>query len=293
MEFSENNHIPYVSKVDGGTIDLVRSHGAKVVSSAEILHRFTSILSLEQLRTHLKAAAILDTAVNEAWRLIANALKRGDEITELDVQRYLLKIFDKEGCIASDPPICAVNANSANPHHQTSSTPIRKGDFILIDLWCKKKEKGSIYADITRVAVASEKPSARQKEVFDVVKRARDQAMELINERLQNSQPLMGCEIDQACREVIVKAGYGQYFTHRTGHNIFENDHGDGANIDNYESRDTRQILPSTCFSIEPGIYLPKEFGVRLEHDVYVNPDGKSVRVTQGLQTEIVTLGGF
>lgn len=163
----------------------------------------------------------------------------------------------------------------------------RPDDFILIDLWCKKKgDPEAIYGDITRVGVAAKSPNPRQHEIFSIVKEARDAATELVKERFAANQPIMGWEIDQKCRDVIAAAGYGQYFVHRTGHNIGTEDHGSGAHIDNFETQDRRKILPGTCFSIEPGIYLPDEFGVRLEYDVYIHHDG-TVEVTGGIQDEI------
>lgn len=293
MEYSPRNAIPYLSKVDAGTIELIESFGIKVVSSADLLQSYTSVWSAEQLTLHLEAAEVLDTAVNKAWKLISQSLHNGEILTERDIQQFLLDEFKRKNCVSDDPPICAVNAHSANPHYavdKKTATPIRKGDFVLIDLWCKKRDPKAVYADITRVAVAAEKPTSKQLEIFTIVKQARDAAMDLLHKRLNSGTAVMGWEVDQACRDLIVKAGYGSYFTHRTGHNIGERDHGDGANIDNFETKDTRRLLPGTCFSIEPGIYLPGEFGVRLEHDVYLEADGRSLRVTGGLQESLLCL---
>jgi len=290
MEYSFQNEIPTLSKVDAGTIDLIRSFGSEVVTSANYLQHSESVLTLDQLRSHLKACRVLDDAVNESFKLIGNTIKQGSLITEKDVQRYLLAIFEKQDCVTEDPPICAVNAHSADPHHVASDTPIRKGDFILIDLWCKKKEPKSVYGDITRVAIAASQPKEKQQQIFNVVRQSADAAMNLLSYKLENREPVMGCDLDRACRNVIIKAGFGPYFSHRTGHSIAEKLHANGANIDSFETNDTRSLLPSTCFSIEPGIYLPDEFGIRLEHDVYINPDGKTYRVSQGLQTEILCL---
>jgi len=293
MEYSPNNAIPYVSKVDGGTIDLVRSFGVEVVSSANILQRYTSIWTPEQLTMHLAAAGVLDATVAKAWDLIRDTIKSKKTITEYDVQRFILDQFEQSNCTCDDPPICAVNAHSADPHYiveKSKASPIKPGDFVLIDLWCKQKKPHAVYADITRVGVVAPKPTEKQQKIFSIVRDARDAAMDLIRNRLQAGAPIMGWEVDQACRSVIEKAGYRKYFTHRTGHNIGERDHGDGANIDNLETKDCRFLLPQTCFSIEPGIYLPGEFGVRLEHDVYIEADGKNIKVTGGLQKEIECL---
>lgn len=293
MEYSPRNAIPYVSKVDAGTVDLVRSFGIEVVSSADLLQVYTSEWDEEQLRFHLEAAEVLDSAVYQAWQLIANSLGSKIPITEYDVQQFILREFERHNCMCEAPPICAVNANAANPHYTPNLNDkiyIKDNDFILIDLWCKKKAPRAVYADITRVGVAAVKATPQQQHIFDIVRNARDAAMELIESRFCQGIPVMGWEVDQVCRDVIQAAGYAEFFTHRTGHNIGEKDHGDGANIDNFETKDSRLLLPKTCFSIEPGIYLPGEFGVRLEHDVYVEADGRRVRITGGLQTEIFYL---
>jgi Xaa-Pro dipeptidase len=293
MEYSPRNAIPYISKVDAGTVELVRSFGVEVASSADLLQTYACTWDDYQLKTHLEAMQVLETAVDNAWKMIAKAVSQGRRLTERDVQKFILEEFEKSDCICSDPPICAVNVHSADPHYciePSEDRPMQKGDFILIDLWCKKKAPRAVYADITRMGVLAAQPTRRQQDIFEIVKAARDAAMDLIVNRLSLGEPIMGWEADQVCRQKIIDAGFGQYFTHRTGHNIGENDHGDGANIDNYETKDFRQLLPRTCFSIEPGIYLPGEFGVRLEHDVYVEAGGRSVKVTGSLQTEIVCL---
>lgn len=290
MEFSPKNAIPTVSKVDGGTIDLIRSFGTTIESSANLLQKYTSVWTPEQFDLHLKAADALQETVENAWKFIAQAIKNGKEIDELTVQHFLLKELEKQDCISDDPPICAVNEHSANPHYSPSgrvSKSLKRGDFVLIDIWCKKNVPGAVYADITRVAVIGDSPTKRQQEIFEIVKAGRDAAIALIKQRLEKKQPIMGYEVDQACRTVITEAGYGSYFTHRTGHNIGERDHGDGANIDSFETKDERLLLPGTCFSIEPGIYLPGEFGVRLEDNVYLSLDGKSFHITKGQQQEI------
>jgi Xaa-Pro dipeptidase len=293
MEYSPRNAIPYISKVDAGTVDLVRSFGIEVVSSADLLQVFTSEWSEDQFHLHLEAAEVLDDTVSKAWDLIAYSLASNRPISEYDVQQFILTEFSQQNCLCEDPPICAVNAHSADPHYTPNahnSTPIKPNDFILIDLWCKKKAPRAVYADITRVGVAAAQATAKQQHIFEIVRDARDAAMEFIESRLKQGIPVRGWEVDHVCRMMIQTAGYGEFFTHRTGHNIGEKDHGDGANIDNFETKDTRLLLPKTCFSIEPGIYLPEEFGVRLEHDVYIEADGRSVKVTGGLPTEIFCL---
>lgn len=293
MEYSPCNAIPYVSKVDGGTIDLIRSLNVEVVSSANLLQAFTSVWDDLQLESHLAALRVLEKAVDHAWDFIASSIRQKRTVTEMDVQHLILEEFKKNDCISEDPPMCAVNEHSADPHYclnPRDATIIKAGDFVLIDLWCKKKSSRAVYADITRVGVVDSHPSVKQQEIFDIVKGARDAAMELLASRFTQGRPIMGWEVDCACRQKIEEAGYGEYFTHRTGHNIGERVHGDGANIDNFETKDDRFLLPSTCFSVEPGIYLPGEFGIRLEHDVYVEPDGRTIRATGKLQNEIVCL---
>lgn len=292
MEFSPLNAIPYVSKVDAGTVDLVRSYGVEVVSSGDLLQRYTAVWDQAQWQSHLRAAALLERTVEGVWHLLADALLQGREVKEYDVQQYMLKQFELHKCLTDSPPICAVNAHAADPHYSPDShqsSLIRRGDFVLIDLWCKENLPYAPYADITRVAVAAECPTLRQQEIFSVVRKAQKQATDLVIKRFQNRKPVMGWEVDQACRQVIIDAGYGEYFIHRTGHNIGLQDHGSGTNIDNLETHDRRHLLAGTCFSIEPGIYLPGEFGVRLEYDVFIHPEG-SIEITGGIQEEIVCL---
>ncbi|MCB1135530.1 MAG: M24 family metallopeptidase, partial [Chlamydiia bacterium] len=277
MEYSPRNAIPTVSRVDAGTLEVIRSFGVEVCSSADLLQR-ESIWTAEQLETHYYAARVLDSAVAGAWEFIGARLAAAEAVSEYEVQQFIISRFQEAGCVWAGDPIVAVNAHAADPHYTPSENrfaQIQKGDWVLIDLWCKRKEPRAVYADITRVGVADSKPTERQQEIFGIVKAARDAGARLVQERFEADEPVMGWEVDQAVRDVIDEAGYGEYFVHRTGHSIDTNDHGDGANIDNLETQDRRCILPGTCFSIEPGIYLPGEFGVRLEYDVFVHPDGR------------------
>lgn len=292
MEYSPRNAIPYISKVDAGTVDLVRELGVTVVSSANLLQAYLSAWDNDQLHSHLTAAAVLCATVNKTWKWIADTLSDHKSPSEYDVQQFILEEFTKAGCVTSDSPICAINEHSANPHYcatKEKTSKIKAGDFILIDLWCKEHKSRAVYADITRVGVAAEAPLEYHNEIFSIVKKARDKATELVRERFRQKIPVMGYEVDQCCRDVIRGAGYGEYFIHRTGHSIGENDHGNGANVDNLETQDSRLLLPGTCFSIEPGIYLPNKFGVRLEYDVYIHNDGQ-VQVTGGIQEAITCL---
>lgn len=292
MEYSPYNAIPYVSKVDAGTVELIRSFGIEVVSSSDILQKLIGILSQQQIDMHIQAASILDRIAEKTWEMISYALNSHEKITELDVQRFILNEFAIHQCVTAAPPICAVNAHTADPHYSPQkelAVTIRPGDFILIDLWCKLDQANAIYADITRVGIAAKNPTAKQEAIFNLVRDAQQAATQLVKERFSSQKPLYGWEIDQAARDQITTAGYGEYFIHRTGHNIDTNDHGSGTNIDNFETQDQRQILPGTVFSIEPGIYLPGEFGIRLEYDLCVGLDG-SVQITGGMQNAMTTL---
>lgn len=293
MEYSPRNAIPEISRVDAGTMDLVREHRVEVVSSGDLVQSITGVWNEANFQSHFKAADILSNIVESTWQKISDSLEgRSPALTEYEVQQFMLNEIQKNHCVTSDAPICAINENSANPHFSPSSKnskTIKGGDFILLDLWCKLEQPHAMYADITRVGVAGSNPSKRQQEIFQIVKKARDTATEFVIRRFSQNEPIMGHEVDAVCRGVIFEAGYGEYFIHRTGHNIDENDHGQGAHIDSLETRETRQLIPGTCFSIEPGIYLPGEFGVRLEYDLCIMSD-RTVRITGGVQNQIETL---
>lgn len=290
MEYSPYNALPSISKVDAGIVELLRKRGAEIVSSAHMLQRFTSIWTPQQIVTHLTAASVLEKIADRTWGYIKESLRQKKRITECHVQQFMCDEMEKEGCCTDDRPICAVNAHSANPHYNPSleqALPVCEGDFVLIDLWCKQKVPHAVYADITRVGVVANSPNSRQIEIFNIVKMARDKATQFIKENYESNRPLQGWQADQTCRDVIQQAGYGEYFIHRTGHNIGEDVHGPGANLDNLETHDVRTLIPGTGFSVEPGIYLPQEFGVRLEYNVFLEPHGVA-RITGGIQNEIV-----
>lgn len=292
MEYSPFNALPNVSKVDAGTVEIIQRAGAQVISSANILQRYTSVWTPEQLQSHLAAAQVLENIIDRSWAFIERSLQLQVPIDEYQVQQFMLQVMQEEECQTTDWPTCAVNAHSADPHYRPQphqALPIRKGDFILLDVWCKQKIRHAVYADIARVGVAASQPTRKQKEIFDIVKDARDLATVMIKEHYENQQPLQGWQVDQACRNLIQEAGFGDYFIHRTGHNIGEEVHGPGANLDNLETHDYRELLPGTAFSVEPGIYLPHEFGVRLEYDIYLDPKGQMC-ITGGIQEEIVCL---
>jgi len=288
MEYSPKNAIPYVSKVDAGTVDLVRSFGVEVVSSADFLLYFTSVLTKGEMESQKRAAAALWMIVQDAWKMVARELKNG--ITERDVQKWILAQFKEKGLETDSGPIVGVNEHSADPHFMTpenGSSSIQEGDFLLIDLWAREIGEAAVYGDITRVAVVG-KPSSRHQEIFQIVRNAQKAGIALV----RSKKSVQGWEVDEAVRSVIAAAGYEKYFIHRTGHNIdAAHMHGSGTHMDNLESHDVRPLVPMTCFSVEPGIYLPGEFGVRLESDVQIHEDG-GVEVTGGEQDLLPNLLG-
>lgn len=292
MEYSPYNAIPYVSKVDAGTIEKLRAWGIDVVSSADLFQKYQCVWSQSQLQSHLKAADVLDKTAGKAWNFIGNSIKTNKVITEYDVQQFILSEITSQGCTMDGLPICAVNEHSADPHYspeKESASLIKVGDFVLIDLWCKEKVEDAVYADITRVAKVGKAPTDSQNQVFNVVKESQEKATEFVRKRVEAGLPVMGFEVDDVARGVIAEAGFAEFFIHRTGHNIGIRDHGDGTNIDNFETQDRRHLIAGTCFSIEPGVYLPGEFGVRLEYDVYLGFD-RVLMVTGGKQEEIVVV---
>ncbi len=292
MEYSPRCSVPYISKVDAGTFELVRQCDVEVVSSAPFLQVYTSVLNPSQRNSLEEAAQVLEQAVDGVWCWIAKKLSTGEKIVEYDVQQWILDFFEQADCMTGAPPHCAVNAHSADPHFSAKKEggqSIEKGDFILIDLWCKKKMPGAIYADVTKVAIASSAPTQKQQQIFSIVREAQKVATDFIRHRFEQQQVVKGFEVDEVCRQVIQEAGYGDFYPHRTGHNIGTDLHGAGTHLDSLETFDDRPILPGTCFSIEPGIYLPGEFGLRLEYNVYVTLDGQ-IEIFGGKQDAIKTL---
>ena len=292
MQYSPMNAIPYLSRVDAGTLDLVRSLQVEVVTSADLVQQFEAVWDERQLASHRVAAEGLRAIVDEAFAWVGTSLGERRGLTEYGLQQYILSRMQARGLVTSSPPITAVNVHSADPHYGPSaeaSTPIRQGDLVLIDLWAKQPGQGAVYADITWTAFVGQSVPARHQEVFQIVRRARDAAVTFVQNQVQAGAFPYGWEVDDVCRQVIQDAGYGKYFVHRTGHSIGEEVHGNGANIDNLETQDTRRLLPDTCFSIEPGIYLPEEFGIRSELDVYLSSHDAVVH-GQPVQTEIISI---
>lgn len=292
MEYSPRNGNPYVSRVDAGTVELVKSLGVEVVSSGDLIQLFEAAWDDDQIRSHFEAEKVTDAAYGVAWKFIADEIRARGETTEVAVQQVIMDHFARHNVTTYHPPIVGVGPNSGDPHYETgtgSNTIIRRGDFVLIDLWGKLNQPRAVYSDLTRTGFVGESVPARITEVFKVVAAARDAAIACVKSAFATNRPLQGWEVDEACRAVIVAAGFGSFFVHRTGHSIGQEVHGNGANMDNLETHEERLILPRTCFSVEPGIYLP-EFGVRSEINVLVGPD-RHVHVTGGsLQTEVVAI---
>lgn len=269
MEYSPD--IPTISRVDAGTVERVRKAGAKVVSSGDLIQEFEARLSAEQLAGHRRTAKLLYQFVQEAFSKTRNALLVKRKLRELDLQSFLMRRMERAGLAFNHPPIVAAGPNSGNPHYDPGfkNSLIRPGEMLLIDIWAKSKKPGSIYADITWTAFTGRIVPSKCLEVFNVVRQARDGAVEFIQRKLGRGEKIVGWEADRECRRVIARKGYGNYFTHRTGHSIGEEVHGNGANIDGFETLETRRLICDTLFSIEPGIYL-KEFGIRSEIDVFI-----------------------
>jgi Xaa-Pro dipeptidase len=289
MQYSPNNIVFYVSLVDGGTIDLIRGLGKNVVSSADLVAQFESTWTQEQIDSHFAARDSIDSIVAESFKEIGRRFRNGGT-TEYEIQQWFMEAFGRENIVADDPPIIAVNANAGNPHyepHASRPVSIREGDLVLLDVWGKKNTPGATYYDITWMGFVGSSPSSRMQEIFHIVRDARDAGVKTVLDAINSGRRIAGWEVDRATRGHIQKAGYGDYFIHRTGHSIGTDVHSNGANMDDLEIHDERQILPNSCFSIEPGIYLP-EFGVRSEVNVLVR--AKSAEVTGKIQREIVTI---
>ncbi len=293
MEYSPNNDIPYLSKVDAGTLEFIRTFGVEVVSSGNIVQYFEARWNEVQYKDVQETANILLRIVDKAFAFIGDNLRKEKRVTEYDVQQLIMNEFDKNDLTTYSPANCSVNANGANPHYDPTPEihqEIKKGDYILIDWWAKKKKPEAVYADFTWVGYAGKEIPKKYQEVFNIVKGARDSAVEHLKKEFTAGKKVRGCDVDDVTRKFIEERGYGKYFVHRTGHNIGEEVHGNGAHIDNYETMDVREIIPETCFSIEPGIYLPGEFGIRLEVDVYISKTKEVILLGNKIQNEIVEI---
>jgi Xaa-Pro aminopeptidase len=294
MQYSPNNAIMYVSMVDAGTVEFLRGLGKEIVSSADLVSQFEAVLSEEQMASHGVAQRAIDALLAEGWREMGRRLRPGAGRTggasEFDVVIWLSEAMQREGLIWENGPNVSVNQNCSDSHYEATaerSAPIREGDFVLIDIWGRLEKPGSVYYDITWTGVVGREPTEKEQRVFETVCRARDAAIATVEQAFAQERTIRGYEADDAARAVIGAAGFGELFTHRTGHNITQEIHGSGANLDNLETHDVRRILPCTCFSVEPGIYLA-EFGVRSEIDMMTAP-GKAW-VTGRMQRELVRI---
>jgi Xaa-Pro aminopeptidase len=290
MQYSPDNNIPYIGLVDAGTIELIRKFKKKVVSSADLVQKFEASWSAVQYDGHLEAGRLIDKIVHDAFARAAEFVRDGKPLTEFELQQWILEQFRLQGITTSEPPIVAVQPNNGNPHYEPSlktARPIRAGDLLMLDVWGKLQRPGSVYYDITWIGYLGSRVPDSYAKIFRIVKNARNAAVELVKNAVAKGKPIHGWEVDRAARDTIRKAGYAKYFVHRTGHSIGEETHGNGANMDSLETRDDRKIAPHTCFSVEPGIYLP-EFGIRSEVNVHVSE--REARVTGAIQEEILPL---
>ena len=289
MQYSPNNAVFYVSLVDGGTLELIRGLGKNVVSSGDLVALFEATLTEEQIQSHFAARDSVDKIIAEAFREIGRRVRSGGT-HERQIQSWFMEAFHREGLTTDHPPIVAVNQNSGNPHYAPSpetSAPIREGDSVLLDVWAKKDKPEAIFYDITWMGFVGKAPSDRMRQIFEVVSGARDAGAKTVQDAVSSRKTIAGWEVDRAVRGHIEKAGFGEYFIHRTGHSIGTDIHANGANMDDLEVHDERQILPNSCFSIEPGVYLP-EFGVRSEVNMLVRQH--AAEVTGKIQREIVII---
>jgi Xaa-Pro aminopeptidase len=292
MEYSPRCAIPYVSRVDAGTLEMIRGLGVEVVSSADLVQAVEARLTPAQIDGHRRAAAALLRIKDETFAHVAQAMRAGQPMTEYSVQQWMAGRIAEAGLVADHDPIVAVNAHAADPHYIPTAqrhAPIQRGDLLLLDLWARETAADAIMGDITWVALGSDRVPPRYQRICDVVAQARDAAVAFIQGEMAAGRTVRGCDADDVCRGVIEQAGYGHYFIHRTGHSLGSAGHGNGAHLDNLETNDTRTLLPGTAFTIEPGIYLPGDFGMRLEIDVLVHEGGIEI-TTLPLQREIVAL---
>jgi Xaa-Pro dipeptidase len=292
MQYSPKNNVPYVSMVDGGTIELLKGLGYRIGSSADLVQMFVSRISDEGYATHKEAARIMDGIRAEAFAEIGKGIRSSTGVTEYDIQQFIMRRFTEEGLTTYDPPMVGVNDHPADPHFdltRDNARPMKTGDTVLIDMWAKKNVPGGIYYDITWVGYIGGTPPRKYVEIWNAVKGGRDAAVKFVQDKFAKGQVCYGWQVDDACRNVVKKAGYGKFFLHRTGHSITEETHGTGVNIDNLETKDERALLPGCCFSIEPGIYLEGSMAVRTELNMFIRNDGMP-EVTGEVQQELVQI---
>jgi len=288
MEYSPNCAIPYVSRIDAGTIELVRGTGVEVVSSGDLIQRFSAVWSDQAIQTHRAASQMLYRVKDRAFDAVGRRLRDGVPTTEYDIQQLMMGWFGDEGLITDSPPIVAATEHAGNPHYQPTAQHhrvLRMNDLVLLDLWGKLDVPGAVFADITWVGYVGTDVPERFTRAFETIRDARDASVRLVQERTRAGREIRGWEVDRAAREVIIGRGYAAQILHRTGHSLGETVHGNGVNMDDYETHDDRRLLPGTGFTIEPGVYF-EDFGVRTEINMVVA--AHDATVTGPLQTEIV-----
>jgi len=293
MEYSPGNAIPYISKVDAGTIETVKKAGVNVVSSMNLTQYFESRWTEAAYRDNLETATIMRGVVDKTFGFMKERIRSKQRVTEYDVQQFMLNLFHQNGLMTDEAPNCSVNANSGNPHYEPTKdvhAELHEGDFVLIDLWSKKNTPGSTYNDITWVGYLGTSVPEKYTKIFNIVKGARDAAVDLLKKSFAEKKSVRGCDVDDAARKYIEQHKFGEYFIHRTGHSITEDLHGSGANMDNLETRDERTIIPETSFSIEPGIYFLGDFGIRSEINVYISKNYEVIVPGEPRQQEVIAI---
>jgi len=293
IEYSPMGALPVISKVDGGTVEWLKSFVPSLVSSADLLQEFTAVLNEDQIAGNAITAALLRRSVMNAFRFIRERLRSDAPVTEYEVQQHIMREFEIHNLITDHPPIVAIGSNASSPHYaptfvQTST--IEKDMVVLIDAWVRSSAPGSVYADITWVGYTGDVIPKETERLFGVIVAGRDAAIQIVRERFEKNIPLYGFEVDQACRSVVASHGNAPLFIHRTGHNITDEVHGPGTNMDDFETHDNRRILPGTSFSIEPGVYIPEVLGLRTEIDIVISNDGQVSIPSEPIQTAILPL---
>ena len=291
MEYSRNCAIPYISRVDGGTLELVRGRGIDVASSGDLVQRFEAVWDAHALETHREASAALHRIKDRAFDLMSKRVRDAEAMTEFAVQQQMAAWFDDEGLVSDSSPVVAAQENAADPHYLPTARrtrPVRKDELVLLDLWATKKDDPhAVFADITWVGFTGENVPTEMVNAFEAIRQARDAATALTQESARNQRDLRGWQVDRAARDVLERAGFGERILHRTGHNLGRDVHGNGVHMDDYESHDDRRLIPGIGFTIEPGLYF-ESFGVRTEINVYYGE--RQALVTGPTQTEIVRL---
>jgi Xaa-Pro aminopeptidase len=293
MNYSPMNHIPYTSMVDAGIMEVIRSLGYDPLNAADLIQQFEAIIDEQGFRSHKEAGDIILKIKDEAFAEIGKAVRNGKKVSEYEIQQFIMGRFGEEGLTCEDHgPIVGINEHPADPHFEPTpqnSYVFEPDNTVLIDLWAKKKDSGSIYYDVTWCGYVGDRPPPKYVEIFKTVCNARDAAKNFVEDKFFSGETCYGWEVDDACREVVRKAGYGDFFIHRTGHSIGTDVHGNGVNIDNLETKDERQLIPGICFSIEPGIYLEGEMAARSEINLFITLDGK-VEACGDIQQELILI---